>query len=188
MAEVDGSEGLTVRAMGRLVLLVLGIAFVAGIWDARHPDKGPLEGLGAPTHDDPVVRFHDTGTPPRLAAVRRSHHEAFDRLTFEFRGGLPRTTVRYVRELPRDAAGRPQELAGDADLAVTFVASARDRAGRPSFAGPSRARPLWPAVREYALVSAARGRVVFGIGVDRRLSFRVVELAAPARVVVDVAN
>ena len=176
------------RAIGRLVLVVLGIAFVAGVWDARHPDKGPLEGLGAPTHDDPVVRVHDTGAPPRLAAVRRSHHEAFDRITFEFRGGLPRTTVRYVRELPRDAAGRPRELAGDADLAVTFVAGARDRAGRPSFDGPPRARPLWPAVREYALVSEAGGRVVFGIGVDRRLGFRVVELAAPARVVVDVAN
>jgi len=177
-----------VRALGRLVLLVLGIAFVAGVWDARHPDKGPLDGLGAPTHDDPVVLAHDSGAPPRLAAVRRSHHEAFDRITFEFRGGLPRTTVRYVRELPRGATGRPKELAGDADLAVTFVASAHDRAGRPSFSGRSRARPLWPAVREYALVSEAGGRVVFGIGVDRRLSFRVVELGGPARVVVDVAN
>src|SRR6266542_4924452 len=102
--------------------------------------------------------------------------------------GLPRTTVRYVRELPRGASGRPQELAGDADLAVSFVASAHDRAGRPSFSGPSRARPLWPALREYALVSEAGGRVVFGIGVDRRLSFRVIELGGPARVVVDVAN
>jgi hypothetical protein len=179
---------MTLRSLGRLVLLVLGVAFVAGVWDARHPDRGPLEGLGAPTHDDPVVLAHDTSAPPRLAAVRRGRHEAFDRITFEFRGGLPRTTVRYVRELPRGAGGGPQELAGDADLAVTFVATAHDRDGRPSFSGPSRARPLWPAVREYALLSEAGGRVVFGIGVDRRLSFRVVELGGPPRVVVDVAN
>jgi hypothetical protein len=176
-----------VRALGRLVLLVLGIAFVAGAWDARHPDRGPLEGLGAPTHDDPVVLAHDTRGPPRLAAVRRSRHEAFDRMVFEFRGGLPRTTVHYVRELPRAASG-PQELAGDADLAVTFVATAHDGAGRPSFSGRARARPLWPALREYALVSEADGRVVFGIGTDRRLSFRVIEVGGPARVVVDVAN
>src|SRR6266511_5605104 len=169
MADVDGSEGFAVRALGRLVLIVLGVAFVAGMWDARHPDKGPLEGLGAPTHDDPVVLTHDTSAPPRLAAVRRSHHQTFDRVTFEFRDGLPRTTVRYVRELPRGASDRPQELAGDADLAVSFVASAHDRAGRPSFSGPSRARPLWPALREYALVSEADGRVVFGLGTDRRL-------------------
>jgi hypothetical protein len=177
-----------VRALVRLTLLVVAVAFVAGAWDARHPDKGPLDGLGAPTHDDPVVLAHDTHPPPRLAAVRRSHHQAFDRMLFEFRGGLPRTTVGYVRALPRDAAGKPQELAGDADLAVTFVASASDGAGRPSFSGPARARPLWPALREYALVSEAGGRVVFGLGADRRLSFRVIELAKPARVVVDVAN
>src|SRR6266536_1853568 len=93
MADVDGSEGFAVRALGRLVLIVLGVAFVAGMWDARHPDKGPLEGLGAPTHDDPVVLAHDTSAPPRLAAVRRSHHQTFDRVTFEFRDGLPRTTA-----------------------------------------------------------------------------------------------
>jgi hypothetical protein len=177
-----------VRALGRLTLLVLGVAFLAGAWDARHPDRGPLHGLGAPTREDPVVLPHDPSPPPRLAAVRRSRHEAFDRVVFEFRGGLPRTTVRYVRELPRTAAGRPQELAGDADLAVTFVATARDRAGRPTFSGRARARPLWPALREYALVSEAGGRVVFGLGTDRRLSFRVTELDGPARVVVDVAN
>ncbi len=176
------------RALGRLVIVVLAVAFLAGAWDARHPDRGPLEGLGAPTRDDPVVLAHDTRTPPRLAAVRRSRHEAFDRITFEFRGALSRTTVRYVRELPRDAAGRPQELAGDADLAVSFVATARDGAGRPSFRGRARARPLWPALREYALVSEADGRVVFGLGTDRRLSFRVIELDNPVRVVVDVAN
>jgi hypothetical protein len=176
------------RPLLRLTLLVLAVAFVAGAWDERHPPKGPLAGLGAPTRDDPVVLAHDSGTPPRLAAVRRSHHQAFDRMLFEFRGGLPRTTVAYVRALPRDAAGRPQELAGDADLAVTFVAGARDRAGRPSFSGPARARPSWPALREYALVSEAAGRVVFGLGIDRRLSFRVVELADPPRVVVDVAS
>jgi hypothetical protein len=177
-----------VRAMLRLTLLVLAVAFVAGAWDARHPAKGPLEDLGAPTRADPVVLAHDTRTPPRLAAVRRSHHQAFDRMLFEFRGGLPRTTVAYVPALPRDAAGRPQELAGEADLAVTFVASTSDASGRPSFSGPARARPSWPALREYALVSQAGGRVVFGLGVDRRLGFRVVELADPARVVVDVAN
>jgi hypothetical protein len=176
------------RALVRLTLLVLAVAFAAGAWDARHPDKGPLEGLGAPTHDDPVVLAHDTRTPPRLVAVRRSHHQAFDRMLFEFGGGLPRTTVAYVRSLPRDAAGRPQELAGGADLAVTFVASAGGGAGRPSFSGPARARPSWPALREYALVSQAGGRVVFGLGTDRRLPFRVVELTRPARVVVDVAN
>ena len=109
-----------------------------------------------------------------------------------FRGRIPEAQVwqlvAYVRSLPRDAAGRPQELAGDADLAVTFVASAGGGTGRPSFSGPARARPSWPALREYALVSQAGGRVVFGLGTDRRLPFRVVELTRPARVVVDVAN
>lgn len=176
------------KRLGPLAVLVLAVAFLAGAWDARHPDRGPLHGLGAPTHDDPVVLAHGSRAPPRLAAVRRSHHEAFDRIVFEFRGGLPHTTVRYVRELPRDPAGTRPELAGDADLAVTFVAGARDRAGRPSFTGPARARTRWPALREYALVSEAGGRVVFGLGVDRRLSFRVIELGGPARVVVDVAN
>src|SRR6266498_2285840 len=92
MADVDGSEGFAVRALGRLVLIVLGVAFVAGMWDARHPDKGPLEGLGAPTHDDPVVLTHDTSAPPRLAAVRRSHHQTFDRATFAFRGSPSRNS------------------------------------------------------------------------------------------------
>jgi hypothetical protein len=109
-------------------------------------------------------------------------------MLFEFRGGLPRTTVAYVRALPPDATGGPQELAGDADLAVTFVASAGDAPGRPSLSGPARARPSWPALRVYALVAQARDRVVFGLGIDRRLGFRVVELANPARVLVDVAN
>jgi hypothetical protein len=176
-----------VRALVRLVLVVLVVAFLAGAWDARHPPADPLADERPPTHDDPVVLAHRNPTPPRLAAVRRSRHATFDRIVFEFRGGIPRTSVRYVRELPAGRAGRP-ELAGDANLAVVFAATARTASGRPTFTGPARAQPRWPALSEYALVSDTGRQLVFGLGIDRRLSFRVIERASPALVVVDVAN
>jgi hypothetical protein len=177
-----------VKALLRVGLIVLAVAFLAGAWEARRPPLDPLADERPPTKDDPVLLAHDHPTPPRLVAVRRGRHATYDRILFEFRGGVPRTSVRYVPTLPRTRAGAPVELAGDANLLVVFGATARTAAGRPSFSGPARARPLWPALHEYALISEAGGQVTFGLGVDRRLGFRVIERSRPARVVVDVAN
>ncbi|MGZ4495076.1 MAG: AMIN-like domain-containing (lipo)protein, partial [Nocardioides sp.] len=45
---------------------------------------------------------------PTLVGIRAAHHPGFDRVVFDFRGGLPASRrVRYVDHLVADASGLP---------------------------------------------------------------------------------
>ena len=58
---------------------------------------------------------------PLLVAVRGASHQRFDRVVFQFVGGLPTMRdARYVRELRGDASGLPIRIAGSAILQLTM--------------------------------------------------------------------
>jgi len=125
---------------------------------------------------------------PTLVAVRAARHPGFDRVVFEFRGGLPPATVHYVDELIQDGSGNRVSVAGAADLEVLFRgANAHDAGGSPTVS-PRRFSPGLPAVKEVAEVGDFEAMVSYGIGVDRRRSFEVTRLSGPSRLVVDVST
>ncbi|ROR91955.1 AMIN-like domain-containing (lipo)protein [Nocardioides aurantiacus] len=123
---------------------------------------------------------------PTLVAIRAAHHPGFDRIVYEFRGGLPTSRqVRYVDSLTADGSGEPVRIAGRAVLSVRFEpAQAHDADGptaavRKAFALPN----IMTTVRagDFEAVTT------YGIGLARRTPVRVTTLRHPSRVVVDVA-
>ena len=69
--------------------------------------------------------------PTTLVAIRAAHHPGFDRIVFEFAGGLPTGHhVDFVDVMRRDASGLPIPVAGRAILSVSFDgAQAHDSQG-----------------------------------------------------------
>ena len=123
---------------------------------------------------------------PTLVAVRAGGHSGFDRVVFEFRGGLPSHRVRYVDRLVQDGSGNVVAVAGAADLEVVFEgASAHDDAGAPTVSR-RRFSPGLTAVKEVAQVGDFEAVVTYGIGLDRRRPLAVSTLSNPSRLVVDV--
>jgi hypothetical protein len=125
---------------------------------------------------------------PTLVAVRAGRHAAFDRVVFEFRGGLPTHRVRYVDQLVQDGSGNSVSVAGAANLEVVFQgANAHDGNGAPTVS-TRRFSPGLPAVKEVAQVGDFEAVVSYGIGVDRRRAVKVTRLSGPSRLVVDVTT
>src|SRR6266536_2408785 len=125
---------------------------------------------------------------PTLIAVRTAHHPGFDRITFEFSG--PRTSHRigYVAQLVEDASGKPVQLAGGAAINVVFQgANAHDDQGRPTVS-PRRFKPGLPSLEEVAQIGDFEAVVTYGLGVDHRVPFKVLELSNPSRIAIDIST
>jgi hypothetical protein len=126
---------------------------------------------------------------PTLVAVRAARHPGFDRVVFEFRGGVvPRHSVRYVDRLVQDGSGNTVSVAGAADLAVIFQgANAHNQSGAPTVS-PRRFSPGLTAVKEIAQTGDFEAVVGYGIGLDRRRPLEVSTLSGPSRLVIDVST
>jgi hypothetical protein len=173
------------RTMAKAVVLLLVVAFVAGVWDARYGEEPPAASSGPPFRTAPVERSRPSGPAPELVSVATSQRVGFDRVLFTFRGAAPGYRVRYVSQVT-DQAGRKLAVAGQAFLAVVFEpARAHDPGGQATFATGD-LDPGAPALRQVRFAGDFEGQVSFGIGVADRGGFRVSELSDPARVAVDV--
>jgi hypothetical protein len=173
------------RTMARAVLLLLVVAFVAGVWDARYGEERRPARPAAPFGTDPVERRRPARPAPALVSVEAVEREGYDRVVFTFRGSLPGYQVRYVPRVT-DPAGRRLPLGGRAFVSVAFTpARGHDPSGRPTFPDGT-LTPASPSLRQVRFAGDFEGRVSFGLGVADRGGFRVSELRDPARVAVDV--
>ncbi len=125
-------------------------------------------------------------TNPRLVAVRAAAHPGFDRVVFEFRGGLPaRRQVRYVSRLVQDGSGALIPMPGRAILEVVVSnADAHNQAGSPT--APRRLTLPLKNVMRIERAGDFEAVVTYGIGVAIRRPFTVRTLRSPDRLVVDV--
>ncbi|MEV4805336.1 GerMN domain-containing protein [Nonomuraea sp. NPDC049421] len=126
---------------------------------------------------------------PTLVDVRAAHQPGLDRLVFEFSGRAPaQRDVRYVSRLIADGSGRPVSAVGDALLQVRFrPADGHNRQGRPTY-GPARKTYALPGVIQVVKTGDFEGTLTFGVGLARRVPYRVYTLTRPSRVVVDLAT
>lgn len=150
-------------------LVLLGPALVAA--------NGSPTAVGAPAAAPPV---------PTLVGVRAAHHAGFDRVVFDFRGGLPSSyAVHYVKRLIADGSGKRVRIAGRAILAVRFEpADAHDASG----AGTAPRRVAFPLPNVMTAVRSGDFEAVtsYGLGLAKRTPFHVFTLHDPSRVVIDV--
>lgn len=153
--------------------------------EAEAPGEPPFEeAIGVvdqPRPDAPIAT---------LVGVRTGRHPGFDRVVFEFAGdGLPGYRIERSREPPRQCgSGEVVPVAGEAWLQVRFTpAQAHDEQGQPTVTARSQA-PGLPVLRALELTCDFEGEVTWVLGLAAPEPFRVFELAAPPRVVVDVRH
>jgi hypothetical protein len=126
---------------------------------------------------------------PELVAVRAAHHPGFDRVVFEFRGSLPSHSVGYVSSLTEDPSDKPVHLAGGAIIRVVFHgANAHDESGATTVTPAGRFTPGLPSLKEVAPAGDFEAVVTYGLGVDHRVPFKVLELRDPSRVAIDIST
>ena len=115
-----------------------------------------------------------------LTAVRVGQYAGYDRVVFQFSGGLPARSAGYVQAVYQDPKGTVVPLPGQAYLRVVFrdASAVCGQLGR-TYTGPP---VLAPNYRELLAVSAAgdfEGYLSFGIGLAAQGSYRVYTLTAP---------
>jgi len=147
-----------------------------------------LTGLGSSV-GSPAMAAATSTTAPVLVAIRAAHHQGFDRIVFEFRGGLPaERSVRYVRQVIADPSGKRVSVAGSARLLVRFfAANGHDQNGHVSFGALRRTYAL-PGVIQVVNAGDFEAVLTFGVGVARREPVHMFTLTRPRRVVIDITT
>lgn len=130
----------------------------------------------------PQAKAHQRGDSDAvLVEIRAARQDGYDRVVFEFKGGLPGYQARYVAQPA--SAGDLIELDGTAFLLLAFDGAS---AGPDGFAQQD-LHPRFRSVKQVRLVDQGGGRVRLVIGVDAVAGYLAHELTGPDRVIVDVA-
>ncbi|HEY2956967.1 MAG TPA: hypothetical protein VGM21_01975 [Actinomycetota bacterium] len=169
--------------------LVLALAACSGPGGDRNDRAGtttgrPVAGAGGPTRPGAVWSSGPRSGPRRgdggavLAEIRAARQPGYDRLVFEFEGGLPGYRARFV---DRAALGEGPDLEGAAFLLLSLDgASVGDAAVRDL-------HPRLGSLKEVRLLDQVGGRLRFAVGVDAVAGYLAHDLPDPDRVIVDVA-
>jgi LPXTG-motif cell wall-anchored protein len=173
-----------VRLVARLLVAAAAALLITAVFD-------PAAGLASTQpgfSTQPRVVEHPPVGSPTLTSLRAGRQASFDRVVFQLDGPIPSYySVRYVPVVRLDGSGAPLRLRGTAFLEVVIRAPTHDEAGRPVLT-PTRLRPNFPALREVNAPGSFEGQTTAGIGLTQRVGFRVLELASPTRIVVDLAH
>lgn len=142
-------------------------------------------GLAAPA----MANSAPGDTFPVLTQIRAAHHPGYDRLVFQFRGGLPGSrSVRYVSRIIADPSGKTVRVVGSALLAVRFaMANGHNANGTVSYGATSRTFAL-PGLIQVVNAGDFEAVLQFGVGVARREPVHVFTLRDPSRVVIDLST
>jgi hypothetical protein len=150
------------------------------------------EGLLAPSAGLPFVvgtveQASTAAGAALLLDVRSARHDGFDRVVFEFAQTRPGYHVEYIdTPVRRCGSGEPTPIAGDGWLEVRFfVAEAHTPSGAPTIARREQ-HPALALVKELEQTCDFEGYVTWILGVSRPNKYRVLTLAKPARIVVDI--
>ncbi len=129
-------------------------------------------------------------TAALLRAVRADSQPGYDRIVFEFAGdSIPGYHIEYASgPVVRCGSGDPVAVAGSGRLVVRFEpARAHDELGHATIQRQTAALGL-PSVKDLQIVCDYEGQVEWVLGVPAGTPYRVLELTAPARLVLDVRH
>jgi hypothetical protein len=125
-----------------------------------------------------------SGSAGSLTAIRAGTHPGYDRVVFEFSGGVPGYHAGYVAEVRADASGKVVPLAGQAFLHLVFHPSTAHQ----TYHGPAVLRPGLPTLLQVSAAGDFEGYLSFGLGLSQRVGFTISTLSDPSRVIVDIAH
>ncbi|HEY2264470.1 MAG TPA: hypothetical protein VGI96_17735 [Streptosporangiaceae bacterium] len=178
---------------------VAGLAVLAGCGGVPAGSPGPartaVTASSAPAGSTPAsstARLDDAsracaGPGSYLTAVRTGKHGGYDRVVFQFSGGLPAVTTERVATVYADPRGTPVSLAGKSRLHVVFRGASANcpQPAHRTWTGPSVLTPRYPQLLMIRAAGDFEGYLSFGIGLAARGGYHVSRLAGPDRVVID---
>ena len=125
-----------------------------------------------------------------LTAIRASEGSGYDRVVFQFSGGLPGYQAGYVSTVARDPKGTPVPLAGQAFLRVVFHDASGwcTEPGHRTYSGPAALTLFYPALLVVSAAGDFEGYLSFGVGLAGKASYHAYTLTNPARVVIDFTH
>ncbi len=125
-----------------------------------------------------------------LVDVRTGRQEdGFDRIVFEFEGGLPGYLVEYVEPPVLGAfSGEPVDIDGQAFLQIRLrpAAGYDPETGDPVYTGSQDLKPGLPAILEAEVTGDFEATMTWAVGLTAEADFRVTTLEDPYRIVIDV--
>lgn len=158
-----------------LAVIMLGV-FLAAPSSARSTwDTSPVQ-----------VTRHVTPTP-KIINLRVGQHATYDRVVIDMTGPIPGYRINYVKHLYYDGSGDSVPLRGARFIKIAMTpAVAHDAQGHSVYGGPFLEQYAMPTLRGAAFTGDYEGVVSFGISLSHLKSFRVFELHAPNRLVIDL--
>lgn len=153
------------------------------------PTRSPSGGTRGPVVTTPSPDLPVQGA--QLVEVRTGQHDDFDRIVFQFEGGLPGLRVEYVKPpIVEDGSGRTVEIAGDAFLQVRFnPAGAHDPlTGQATYQGPTEILSGLPSLIEAERAGDFEAYLTWVLGLREKVDFTVHQLADPYRVAIDLQH
>jgi hypothetical protein len=178
---------------------VAGLAVLAGCGGVPAGSPGPartaVTGSSTPAGSTPAsstARLDDAsracaGPASYLTAVRTGKHGGYDRVVFQFSGGLPAVTTERVATVYADPRGTPVSLAGKSRLHVVFRGASANcpQPAHRTWTGPSLLTPRYPQLLMIRAAGDFEGYLSFGIGLAARGGYHISSLVGPDRVVID---
>lgn len=124
---------------------------------------------------------------PQLVAVRAASHDGYDRVVWEFEGGLPaHRSIRYVDRFVGGASDLPIRIAGEAVLQVDMYEANGHDPDTYTETSPARLVAGLPNVIEVVRSEDFEAHVGYGVGLAKRQNYTVFTLRNPSRVVLDI--
>ena len=194
---------------GAGLLIIAGLTGLAGCGTTQAVSPGaakspaPASSTPAPRTTTPSPSATDKptvtpgGTPGAcsqpgsyLTSVSVGEHDGYDRVVFQFSGGLPAVTADRVPAVYADPKGTPVPLAGQSYLHVVFrgASAVCQQRQQPTWPGPSVLTPYYPQLLVVSAAGDFEGYLSFGIGLAAQGSYHVFTLTGPDRVVIDVSH
>jgi hypothetical protein len=138
----------------------------------------------------PSVTIARTTTRAQITDVRVAAHTGYDRVVFQFASGIPQTVIEGV--LPpfyKDPSGLPLDVAGAAFLKVTMNGASKvTPAGGITYTGPTSFKPGFDQLKQLVESGDSEAVSTWYLGLDPGGCIRVLTLAAPSRLVIDVKH
>lgn len=139
-----------------------------------------------PIHEDATV------ARANIVDVRMATHDGFDRVVFEFTGGLPEVTLdRAEPPFTHDASGAPIDVEGTSFLRLTMRGGTKQTLeGTSSYDGPTEFDPGFPTLVDLVEGGDFEAQSTWYFGLSSEACVQVLALSddgAP-RLVIDVEN
>ena len=192
---------------GAGLVIIAGLTGLAGCGTTQAGSPGaakspvPASSTAAPRTTAPSPTGKPTVTPSGtsgacsqsgsyLTSVRVGEHDGYDRVVFQFSGGLPAVTADRVSAVYADPRGIPVPLAGQSYLHVVFrgASAACPQPMQQTWTGPSVLTPYYPQLLVVSAAGDFEGYLSFGIGLAAQGSYHLFTLTGPNRVVIDVSH